>query len=58
MEIKMDVEPSHQDWIASSHFQDVGGEIDGYLVESSLTKSEILVPGVPGKSVLMEVKKY
>ena len=29
IEIKIDVEPSHQDWIASSDFQGAGGEIDG-----------------------------
>ena len=27
----MDIETSHQDWIASSDFQDTGGEIDGYV---------------------------
>ena len=27
--IKMDIEASHQDSIASSDFQDTGGEIDG-----------------------------
>ena len=28
IEIKIHVEPSHQDWIVSSDFQDVGREID------------------------------
>ena len=31
IKIKMDIETSHQDWIASSDFQDTGGEIDGYV---------------------------
>ena len=28
IEIKIDVEPSHQDWIVSSGFQDVDREIE------------------------------
>ena len=35
IEIKIDVKPSYQDWVASSGFQDVGGEIE--------SKSEIVV---------------
>ena len=29
IEVKINVEPSHRDWIASSDFQGTGGEIDG-----------------------------